>query len=260
MCISDAVYDASFPGRSSNIVITPLSEEVLTSGFFRLSWDNHLETQQQPMTITEFHRLLTSVLSLPFVSVNSKDVSSSLSSDLLWHGDSVFTRPVANLLFVIEGTKAPPHNITSYRPLRTVGWPYDTINTLTSALTGTTPATHGIVAQEWMTPEGNKQVAYRDEWPLVASIPDILTQYRQGQSLVVAMSSNPTLSLALSPRPALRSAHTHILTWQPHVINIFLFSLALSLSRFFLSLLSRSTAQSVVFRTTRWTLLTVRVS
>jgi len=214
--IEEAVRGAFFPGRSSNIVVTPRSEDALVAGLLQLSWDDGTE-RRQVLSVTECHRLLASVLSLPFVPLNSEEGRSSRapSSALLWRGASAFTRPAANLLFVIEGSPLSLADPT-LRPLRTVGWPYDTVSTLTSALSGTAPSTHGIIAQQWLTPDGNEQTAYRDAWPLVASIPDILTQYTRGHSLVVSVATDHALAAALGTRPALRTAHTHTLTWQPH--------------------------------------------
>jgi len=199
------VNNGFFEGRSGDFVAKPQTSE-RTSPFmvFLPSAEVVVPTEEHEMTETQVADLLYYLVGT--VAPFNPNVDRTN-----FPKKSFFNNPKANVMFVVDSTptKAGLPSIASLpkQKIVTEAYPDNSLTSLTSMLTGTTPSQHGIINDVWFNEATAAAVSAYDSWcpgktgSAAASFQDVTGIAFGGQSLSLSFSSKLSFARATATKP-----------------------------------------------------------
>jgi len=189
-----------FPGRSGQIVISPSN---IQDGSVLLLLNNERiikNTDAHQIDEISIADMIGHLLGTPILNDEASRDSFPVSS--------VFNKPTANLLIVIDGVEADyVRQFTQLEGqklnLNRIAYPEDSIASLTTIASGQTPSVHGIVSGSWRS-KGRTLFGYSTVQSRSANFADVLSQSFAGQSLVLSVSGDFQSAAAFSVHPEIQ--------------------------------------------------------
>jgi len=183
-----------FPGRSGQIIISPSN---IQDGSTLLILNNERvikHTKASEIDEISVADLIGHLLGTPIL--NDEASRKSFPST------SVFNRPTANLLFVIDGIDAEFGKQFLQLEgqklrLNRVAYPEDNIASLATLSSGQTPSVHGIVSGSW-SHKGRTLYGYSSVQSRTANFVDMLSQSFNGEPLTLSVSGDFQSAAAFS--------------------------------------------------------------
>lgn len=194
-CLAASLDHTSyFPGRSAQIVISP--NDIQDGSFLLLLNNERIIKHSQANEIDEISvaDLIGHLLGTPILNDEASRTSFPISS--------VFNKPTANLLFVIDGIESDyGQQLLQVQgqklKINKIAYPEDTIASLTTIASGQTPSAHGIVGGSWRH-KGRTLYAYSTVQSRIANFIDVLSQSFVGESLTLSVSGDFQSSAAFA--------------------------------------------------------------
>lgn len=188
-------------GRSGDIVVKP--NQVVDDALLKLSGAN----LPQQVSVTQIADLLAHLM-------NSAPVNTAVDRSSM-PSTNIFAGKKATVLVAIESlgieTLSQFEGLLQFNGKQAstfadASYPYDSISLARTVISGAYPSRHGIVSHSWLSNSDVVQAFQSSAGePLVASLPDVMSQYFGGQSLVLSASADQQLAAALGVHSVLRS-------------------------------------------------------
>jgi hypothetical protein len=119
-----------------------------------------------------------------------------------------FNKPKANLLFFLNSNhvgQLKTFSEETQTPILRETYPAQTVPNLVSMLSGRTPSSHGIIANQWKDAASSSLIEANSEWDSAGSfssnLQDIFTLTFGGRSLVISAAGARDIARSLSAKP-----------------------------------------------------------
>lgn len=183
-CLAASLDNISlFPGRSGHIIISPSN---IQDGSILLLLNNERvlhHTKENQIDEISVADLIGHLLGTPILNDEAPRKSFPTTS--------IFNKPTANLLVVIDGVDADQFLQLEGQKLKLnkVAYPQDNIASLTTISSGQTPSVHGIIGSSWRQ-NGRTVYGYSSVGSRSANFVDVLSQSFEGKSLTLSVSGD----------------------------------------------------------------------
>eukprot|EP01089_Gocevia_fonbrunei_P023268 TRINITY_DN973_c0_g2_i1.p1 TRINITY_DN973_c0_g2~~TRINITY_DN973_c0_g2_i1.p1 ORF type:complete len:437 (+),score=139.01 TRINITY_DN973_c0_g2_i1:288-1598(+) len=119
-----------------------------------------------------------------------------------------FNKPKANLLFFLNSNHVGQMKTFSgetQTPILRETYPAQTVSNLVTMLSGHTPSSHGIIANQWKDAASSSKIEANSEWDTAGSfssnLQDMFTLTFGGRSLVISAAGAKDVARSLSAKP-----------------------------------------------------------
>lgn len=185
-----------YSGRSADIVIQSTNDVASGTSALLLHGEQFNNNNLKSIEDTRVADLLAHVMGTqPFnADANRKDFPKG----------NIFNKAKAALLFTLDAVSPDllTANLEHFQrvELTTTSFPSNSFSMASSIATGASPSSHGIIAQQWLAPNGNKVNAHEGTAGASASanIADILAQEWSKASLTVSASASSPFTTAFA--------------------------------------------------------------